>query len=339
MSAAAPPGKSPLVAVLASLLLYFLPGAGQMYAGQFSRGVRFLLATYGGAVGVMYAQLSFWPGAPRWPAGVLLAAWWGYMAYDAYRCALRSPPTVEDAALAANAAASEGVPSPPAFEPASPALRWTWAATRWAMLGLGALLASWVVFAGLLSAREGVKAGSPAAAAWALLVAGAGAALLAWLAGRARRVYAAAAGPAPLPADRLGADVRSFLATASALAALLAFGLFVTQGIWRDLVRKSSDGATRGHLASIRLALHNSRADELGLAPAALDELVPRHLEGLPKTQLRVSTFSRLHADSSAVRVGASPTDEGGWLYDAAAGAVFVNCTHTDAKRSVWSSY
>ena len=38
------------------------------------------------------------------------------------------------------------------------------------------------------------------------------------------------------------------------------------------------------------------------------------------------------------------PVNAGGWLYnnivgDAGFGAVSVNCTHTDTKGSVWSSY
>ncbi|MBI3298365.1 MAG: hypothetical protein HYZ75_09400 [Elusimicrobia bacterium] len=329
-TAAPPPGRSPLVAVLASFFLYFMPGAGQMYAGRGRRGLAFLFGTYAGAFALLYAQVTFLPGGARWLVGALLAAWWCFMAVDAYRCALESPPAIEDAGRAAFAGP---------FEPASPALRWTWAATRALMLCCGAFLLLVVLLAGLSAAAAAVKAGAPLSAAIPLAVAAAGAACLNWLAIRGRLVYAAAAGSAPLPADRLRGEVRRFAAEASVAGVFLAFCVFVTQGIWRDLYRVSKDGATRGRLTALRTAVQQARDAELGLAPGDLSELSPKFIDSVPAAELRVSAFRRLHEDSGAVRVGSAATDEGGWLYDAEAGAVFVNCTHTDSKLSVWSVY
>lgn len=336
---APPPGKSPLVAVLASLFLYFIPGAGQLYAGRDRRGLCFLFGTYAGTFALLYVQVTFLPGGARWLMGALLVAWWGFLAFDAYRCALASPPTLEDAALARLPAEPDGLPSLPSFEPASPALRWTWAATRWLTMSCGALLALGVVASGTVAAMMSLKTASPLSAVFPLLIAGTGAALLWWLGGRARRVYAAAAGLALLPADSLKSEVSSFAKQGALLGVIFLFGVFVTQGIWRDLYRKADEGATRGGLLRLREAIGKARADESGLPPAALAELAPRYIKEIPATKLRVSAFSRHHRDSAAVRAGSKPTDEGGWLYDAEAGAVSVNCTHTDYRGKAWNGY
>jgi hypothetical protein len=133
--------------------------------------------------------------------------------------------------------------------------------------------------------------------------------------------------------------VRSFLFSACGLAALFGFGLVVTQGIWRDLMRKSDEGATKWNLVALRTAVMRAREDESGLPPADLGELTPKHLAAIPPAKLSLSAFRSLHEKSNAVRAGTAPTDEGGWLYDPSAGTVSVNCTHTDSKGSAWNAY
>lgn len=332
------PGKSPLLAVLISLFVYFLPGAGQFYAATFLRGLGFLLGTY--AVGVaLMAVLMLLPSLPHWLMAPPALAWWVFMAYDARRCALASPPDVEDAAQATAEQAGSGLLPLPSFDAASPALRRGWAATRWATQAAGAAAALAMLLTSLAAVAAGVRAGSFYALVWPLAVLALCGGVLLWLGGRARLVYATAFGAVPLPADKLRGEVRSFLHSACALAGVFGFGVFVTQGLWRDLVRKSNDGATKGNLGALRAAVALAREAESGLPPTDLAELRPRYLAAIPPTKLSLSAFRSLHKQSNAVRIGDAPTDEGGWLYDPSAGTVSVNCTHSDSRLSAWNSY
>jgi hypothetical protein len=51
------------------------------------------------------------------------------------------------------------------------------------------------------------------------------------------------------------------------------------------------------------------------------------------------------HQDASTILEGQSTSNDGaGWLYNNRAadpnlGSVYVNCTHTDTKGSVWTTY
>lgn len=91
------------------------------------------------------------------------------------------------------------------------------------------------------------------------------------------------------------------------------------------------ESAARGGLGTMRIALEERRKRD-GRAPASLDQ----------GPALWKSTFFRPpHAPTAAVVAAttATATDIGGWGYDAGAGRVFVDCTHTDSKGSVWASY
>ncbi|TBR21267.1 TM2 domain-containing protein [bacterium] len=333
------PGKSPLVAVLAALFLYFLPGAGHFYVGETARGVCFLLGTYVWAFGLLYIHLALAPGLPRWLLAPPLLAWWAFTVYDAYRCALASPPEVEDVAQAVSEQAGGGLVPLPSFDAASPALRRTWAFTRWATLASAAVLGLAVLLPSVVSSALALRAGSWGSAAWGLLVAAAAGLFLSWLFGRGRLVYAAAWGAVPLPAEELRREARSFAYSAAGLAALFVFGAFVTQGIWRDLVRRSHDGETKGRLAMLRDAVGRAREAESGLPPGDVGELTPRFIPKIPPAKLSRSAFSSLHPESDRVKVGGAADDAGGWLYDPEAGTVSVNCTHSDGKGEAWNKY
>lgn len=105
-----------------------------------------------------------------------------------------------------------------------------------------------------------------------------------------------------------------------------------------DLARHSTAGATKGHLSLLRQGLADALAAGGGVAPATLPPVVRL---GHARPEIPPATPSPHHPPSSAVAEGSRPTDAGGWLYDRAASTptVRVNCTHTDAKLSVWSEY
>ncbi len=108
-----------------------------------------------------------------------------------------------------------------------------------------------------------------------------------------------------------------------------------------SLIRKSGEGASKGNLGAIRSALSIYYGDMEGQYPADLASLTVagKYLGNVP-----VAKSPNYHVDSSAVTGGITSGDAGGWLYnntttDANLGTVLVNCTHTDTKGTVWTTY
>jgi prepilin-type N-terminal cleavage/methylation domain-containing protein len=102
-------------------------------------------------------------------------------------------------------------------------------------------------------------------------------------------------------------------------------------------MRQSSEKATIADLSAIRKALGIYGSDNSGAAPALLTTLTVggKYLRKIPSAHP-----VPYHQPSSAILAAAAADDGGGWVYTGdAANAVFVNCTHTDAKGTVWTSY
>jgi prepilin-type N-terminal cleavage/methylation domain-containing protein len=111
-----------------------------------------------------------------------------------------------------------------------------------------------------------------------------------------------------------------------------------------ELIRKSNEGATKGNLGGVRSALSIYYGDMEGLYPASPDALTiaGKYMSAIPKAK-----SPNYHADAATIVLGngtASITDVGGWAYsnvntDANFGTLWVNCTHTDTKGSIWTTY
>jgi general secretion pathway protein G len=110
-----------------------------------------------------------------------------------------------------------------------------------------------------------------------------------------------------------------------------------------DLIRKSSEGASKGNLGAVRSALAIYYGDMEGLYPATLSALTlsGKYLSVLPRART-----PNYHGDSAGVTLFsvAGLTDVGGWSYNDVAtnanlGTILVSCTHTDTKGTVWSGY
>jgi type II secretory pathway pseudopilin PulG len=128
--------------------------------------------------------------------------------------------------------------------------------------------------------------------------------------------------------------------TVSIMAILLAIAL----PRFSNLVRKANEAATVGKLSAIRGSLTIYYADNEGSYPTDLSPLMTpgsKYLTGM------VPMYTWQHGSSDAIDYEAptsSPTDAGGWAYvnvpmAAQWGNVFVDCTHTDLKGKIWSSY
>jgi prepilin-type N-terminal cleavage/methylation domain-containing protein len=108
-----------------------------------------------------------------------------------------------------------------------------------------------------------------------------------------------------------------------------------------SLIRKSSEGASKGNLGSIRSALSIYYGDMEGQYPSAMNALTVsgKYLATVPNA--KVPNF---HGDAANEVDATSADDSAGWLYnnltgDPNLGTVLVNCTHTDTKNSIWTSY
>ncbi len=111
-----------------------------------------------------------------------------------------------------------------------------------------------------------------------------------------------------------------------------------------ELIRKSGEGASKGNLTALRGAVSIYYSEMEGQYPANLTSLT---IAGKYIATIPVAKTPNYHADSSGIvllTVSATPSDAAGWYYNdqttnANVGAVVVNCTHTDTKGNLWTSY
>ena len=108
-----------------------------------------------------------------------------------------------------------------------------------------------------------------------------------------------------------------------------------------ELMVKSRKGPSRGAWGPCAPRWAFISRTTRGKYPADLTVLTAnaRYLKEMPFTK-----GLPLHSDSSAVALAMAADDSAGWTYnatpgDANNGMVMVNCTHTDTKGSIWSSY
>ena len=110
-----------------------------------------------------------------------------------------------------------------------------------------------------------------------------------------------------------------------------------------DLVTKSKESAVKGSLGSVRSAVSIYYSDTEGVFPASAvatdlsDALTTggKYLKELPFISVPKPAN---HGNTSTPTLTLG--DTGGWFYSGAAeGHVCVNCSHTDTKSSVWSTW
>jgi general secretion pathway protein G len=110
-----------------------------------------------------------------------------------------------------------------------------------------------------------------------------------------------------------------------------------------DLLRKSTEGTSKGNLAGLRSALTVYYADMEGQYPAQLASLT---ISGKYMSVIGAVKTPNYHTDSSAETdaILSVSSDAGTWLYDNIAGdanigSMRINCTHTDTKGADWTTY
>ena len=108
-----------------------------------------------------------------------------------------------------------------------------------------------------------------------------------------------------------------------------------------SLIRKASEGASKGNLGAIRSALSIYYGDVEGVYPTTMENLT---VGGKYISVVPVAKAPNYHSDSSGITNAAVPDDKAGWAYlnvetDANFGTVWVNCSHTDTKSTTWTAY
>ncbi len=110
-----------------------------------------------------------------------------------------------------------------------------------------------------------------------------------------------------------------------------------------ELIRKSSEGASKGNLGALRSAMSIYYGDLEGTYPITLGALT---IAGKYLTVIPNAKAPNYHSDTATERLqsAGATTDAGGWYFNDVAGNanignVLVNCTHTDTKGSVWTAY
>ena len=110
-----------------------------------------------------------------------------------------------------------------------------------------------------------------------------------------------------------------------------------------ELIRKSAEGTSKGNLGALRSALSIYYGDLEGSYPTSVDALT---IGGKYMSQIPAAKTPNYHADTNVTTLYSLSglNDAGGWAYmDVASNAnmsnVYVNCTHTDSKGSIWTAY
>lgn len=124
-----------------------------------------------------------------------------------------------------------------------------------------------------------------------------------------------------------------------------------------DLIRKSNEGATKGNLGALRSAISLYYGELEGIYPTpTVDGLETtantlgsilimnggKYIKTTPAAYEPPTHFK--NANAYRLTAGDEGTGPGAWGYNATNsspqwGDLFVNCTHTDTRGSVWSAY
>ncbi|MCK4532890.1 type II secretion system protein [bacterium] len=119
-------------------------------------------------------------------------------------------------------------------------------------------------------------------------------------------------------------------------------GILATIGTpkFANLTRKSHEAITKGNLAILRTTLDVYFSDNEGFYPYGnpTSSLIPRYLDQMPRC------YTHHHPQSTNIQdYGGIMGDTGGWGYWMEAhsewGKIFIDCTHTDLRGTILSTW
>jgi prepilin-type N-terminal cleavage/methylation domain-containing protein len=145
--------------------------------------------------------------------------------------------------------------------------------------------------------------------------------------------------------------------------AIIAILASIAISKFADLVRKANEGATKAGLGEIRSAMSIYISDNEGAYPAQMGYLAP-YISTLPKAYVppyhQASSFNKTltYSDPTIMTISQALAEYGGsmvqidngyyfWLswtpngpFNSAGDVqIFTNCTHTDSKGTIWTTY
>lgn len=293
--------------VLAAVLSVFLPGVGHFYSGAWSRGYLVLFVSY-----VAVALAGVLGPYAGWLAIIAVDAG---AAYDAWKTAHAS--AAREAAEAASPPAERGW------------IHWLWALVRagwisvfFALFGLSALFISF----------DALKTGSFTGAAIGF-VAMIFITSLCWLA--AAETYRVMNGTRPLSLS----SARNELGATIFFGGILVLMLMIVYPYFADLPRKSTEGAMKGHLATLRESFARYRAEKAENPPSLDAVAAGTESRRIPELWTTVRQPHKKTREAIALPDG-QPTDSGKWAYAVGTSTpIFIDCTHTDSKGRAWNAY
>lgn len=205
-------------------------------------------------------------------------------------------------------------------------LVWAWAAFRalWItafplLVAVGMLMAAW---------SELKRGGRFTVAAVNSLVVAVLFLALAWTA--ARHTWQVMTGAKPALVAALKGEILTTIAVFVACALLFA----MVAPYFSGLFRRSHEGALKARLADLRAVVERYRTSHGGQPPPSLDDLGE-----LPPLWGRFAEIPHPQTPAAVLVDGAGTADTGKWAYVVSSGTVFIDCTHTDHRGTVWSSY
>lgn len=211
-------------------------------------------------------------------------------------------------------------------------LIWAWAAFRalWItafplLVAVGMLLAAWTELK--RGGRFTVAAVNSLVVAFLFLA-------LAWTA--ARHTWQVMTGAKPALVSALKGEILTTVGVFIACALLFA----MVAPYFSGLFRRSHEGALKARLQDLRAVVESYRTSHGGQPPSTLDGLGE-----LPPLWGRYTEIPHAAAPAAIVLPDRTATDSGKWAYVISAtsppltGTVFIDCTHTDHRGTVWSSY
>jgi type II secretory pathway pseudopilin PulG len=128
------------------------------------------------------------------------------------------------------------------------------------------------------------------------------------------------------------------------IVAILLIIVAILTPKFAKMIQTANEASTVGKLVSMRGALSVYYTDNEGFYPADLTPLLTpgsKYLTGI------IPMYTQQHGSNEQISffdANSTPTDTGGWGYvnnhsQPSWGYVFVDCTHTDLKGYVWTSY
>lgn len=115
---------------------------------------------------------------------------------------------------------------------------------------------------------------------------------------------------------------------------------------FNEAIKASNEGGTKGTLVAVRSGLSVYYSDMDGQYPASLDPLTTVGNKYFKAPGNIISIYTQNHGRNSEIDYVSAYTgdtgDTGHWGYvesGSEQGKIFVRCTHTDVKGSIWTRY